>query len=170
MNFDELAYPEKIIIDGIEHKGSRKTGSDSVKIPYTNAPDVGIGDKITQVSGKRNVLLKVLDASFLKNGSLGVGTNHPHMLTLKVNNMTESEHADKKKSSTINIGSLNAQQVQVGDNNSQHCNISFQELVESVAKSDDKDAKSNLKSLLENSTVGSIVGAGAGTLLNLLTL
>ncbi|GAD69528.1 hypothetical protein VPR01S_35_00130 [Vibrio proteolyticus NBRC 13287] len=68
----------------------------------------------------------------------------------------------------INIGSINSKQVQVGNHNSQVTNINVQELVEKVAQSDDEEAKSILKSLLENSTVASVVGAGLSGLIGLL--
>ena len=57
---------------------------------------------------------------------------------------------------------------QIGESNHMLVNISITELVEKVAKSGDPQAKSVLKQLLENSTVASIVGAGASALLNLL--
>jgi hypothetical protein len=137
-------------------------------IPYTEEPDVGIGDIITQKSGKREIHLKVLDASFLKGGSLNVGTKHPHMLTLKVENTTAQAHMTNSQNSTINIGSVSGEQIQVGNHNSQVTNINFQQLVEHVARSQDEEAKSTLKSLLQNSTVVSLLGAGAAALLNLL--
>ncbi|HGS4883505.1 TPA: hypothetical protein ACMDSJ_004609 [Vibrio parahaemolyticus] len=68
----------------------------------------------------------------------------------------------------INIGSINSKQVQVGNHNSQVTNINVQELVEKVAQSNDEEAKSILKSLLENSTVASVVGAGLSGLIGLL--
>ena len=68
----------------------------------------------------------------------------------------------------INIGSINSKSVQVGNHNSQVTNINVQELVEKVAQSDDEEAKSILKSLLENSTVASVVGAGLSGLIGLL--
>ncbi|WP_299668206.1 hypothetical protein [uncultured Psychromonas sp.] len=68
----------------------------------------------------------------------------------------------------INIGSITSDKVQVGNNNSQVTNIHFQEIVEKVAASNDPEAKSILKSLLENSTVGSLLGAGASALIGLL--
>ncbi|MCV5916827.1 hypothetical protein OFN60_25700, partial [Escherichia coli] len=40
--------------------------------------------------------------------------------------------------------------------------------VEEVAKSNDPEAKSLLKQLLENSTVGSVIGAGASALISML--
>jgi predicted nuclease of predicted toxin-antitoxin system len=74
-----------------------------VLVPYTDEPDVGIGDVIIQKSGKREIHIIVIDASFLEEGSLGAG-KHPHMLTLKVENTTSQPHV----TSTFNIGSINA--------------------------------------------------------------
>lgn len=68
----------------------------------------------------------------------------------------------------INIGSINSDQVQVGNHNNQITNINVQKLVEKVAQSNDEEAKSLLKSLLENSTVASVVGAGISGLIGLL--
>lgn len=68
----------------------------------------------------------------------------------------------------INIGSITSEQVQVGNHNSQVTNINVQELVEKVAQSNDEEAKSILKSLLENNTVASVVGAGLAGLIGLL--
>lgn len=168
MDFDKLAYPEIIIIDGVEYKGQRNMSKGQVLIPYSEEPDVGIGDVIVQRSGKREIHLKILDASFLEGGSLNVGTKHPHMLTLKVENTTAQPHVAKAQSSTFNIGTITGDQVQVGNDNSQVTNINIQQLVESVAKSDDEEAKSALKKLLQNSTVASLIGVGAGALLGLL--
>jgi len=68
----------------------------------------------------------------------------------------------------ISIQSITSGNVQVGNNNSQVTNIHIQEIVEKVAASNDPEAKSILKSLLENSTVGSLLGAGASALIGLL--
>lgn len=68
----------------------------------------------------------------------------------------------------INIGSINSEEVQVGYHNSKVTNINFQELVEKVAQSNDEEAKSILKSLLENNTVASVVGAALSGLIGLL--
>ncbi len=168
MNFDELAYPETITIAGIEYKGQRDMSKGQVLIPYTEEPDVGIGDIITQKSGKREIFLKVIDCSFLKGGSLNVGTKHPHMLTLKVQNTTAQPHLPQHKSSTFNIGSVSGSNVQVGNNNSLGVNINIQELAERIAESGDEDAKSKLKEFLDNSTVASVIGAGVSGLLGLL--
>ncbi|MDR8444842.1 hypothetical protein FPK32_25700, partial [Acinetobacter baumannii] len=77
-------------------------------------------------------------------------------------------HRTAKSMNTFNIGSGSGEQVQIGESNHMLVNISITELVEKVAKSGDPQAKSMLKQLLENSTVASIVGAGASALLGLL--
>lgn len=168
MDFDKLAYPETLTIAGTEYKGQRDMSKGQVLVPYTDEPDVGIGDVITQKSGKREIHLKVIDASFLEGGSLGVGTKHPHMLTLKVENTSAQPHVTKHGDSTFNIGSINGENVQVGNSNALTTNVTIQELAEKIAKSDDPDAKSKLKEFLQNSTVGSLIGAGASTLIGML--
>lgn len=168
MDFDSLAYPEVIAICGVEYKGQRNMANGTVLVPYTETPDVGIGDSITQKSGSREIELRVTDVSFLPGGSLGVGTKHPHMLTLHVENVTAQNHAKKPAPTSINIGSISGQQIQVGNHNSQIVSITLQQLVEAVAKSGDEDAKSTLRKVFENSTVASLVGTGAAALLALL--
>lgn len=168
MDFDKLAYPETITISGVEYKGQRDMSKGELLVPYTEEPEVGIGDVISQKSGKREIFLKVIDVSFLEEGSLGVGTTHPHMLTLRVQNTTAQPHLPQNNTSTFNIGSVSGGNVQVGSNNSLNVNISIQELAESVAKSGDKEAASRFKELLNNGTVASIIGAGTSALLQLL--
>jgi hypothetical protein len=168
MDFDKLAYPEIIYINGIEYKGNRDMSKGQVKIPYSDEPDVGIGDIITQKSGKREINLKVIDASFLEGATLEVGTKHPNLLRLKVENTTSQAHVTNKKLSTINIGSISGEQIQVGNHNSQITNINIQQFVEHIAKSGDDEAKATLKTLLQNSSVASLIGAGASTLFGLL--
>ncbi|WP_413704967.1 hypothetical protein [Pseudomonas sp. Pseusp16] len=168
MNFNALAYPDKFTIGGSEFNGQRHLSKGTVLIPYTDEPDIGIGDVIIQKSGQREIELKVVDAQFLPGGSLGVGTSHKNMLTLKVENITAKPHVTTSHSSNYHIGSISGDQIQVGNNNSQTVNISIQNLAEAIAKSGDPEAKSTLRKLLENSTVASIVGAGATVLLGLL--
>ncbi|MCU5776339.1 hypothetical protein N5923_02350 [Erwiniaceae bacterium BAC15a-03b] len=168
MNFDAMAYPDLFTISGIEHKGRRDSAKKKVMIPYTEEPDINIGDELTQKIGKNHIILKVLDISFLAGGSLNVGTKHPHMLTLDVENLASNEHKPKSSQSTYNIGSVSGSQVQIGENNHLLINVSITELVEKVAASSDKEAKSTLKKLLENSTVAGVIGAGASALFALL--
>ncbi|WP_321778533.1 hypothetical protein [Sulfurimonas sp.] len=168
MDFEKLAYPEIVTIAGIEYKGKRNMLKGQLFIPYTKEPDVSIGDIIIQKSGKRKIQLKVLDTSFLKDGSLEVSTNHPHKLTLIVENITAKPHIVTNNNPSISIGSINGEQIQVGNDNSQIVNINMQQLVEHIAKSNDDEAKSILKSLLKNNTVASLVGASATALFGLL--
>lgn len=168
MDFDAMAYPEIIIIADMEYKARRDMLKGQVAIPYTEEPNAGIGDVIIQKSGAREIELKVLDVSFLKGGSLKVGTKHPNLLILQIENITANAHKPHSGKSTFNIGSISSQQVQVGNHNYQTINISVQNFVEEIAKSSDQEAKSLLRKLLENSTVGSLIGAGASALLGLL--
>ncbi|WP_281961501.1 hypothetical protein [Vibrio parahaemolyticus] len=82
----------------------------------------------------------------------------------------EWESKMSNNNNEFSIGNINATNVQLGNQNHQHnsINITLSNLVEKVASSDDDEAKSKLKEILENSTVASIVGAGASTLLSLL--
>ena len=168
MDINKLACPDIFIINSEELKGKRNTDDNSLKIPYTQTPDIGIGDIISQKAGMREISLKIIDVSFLEGGTLNVGTRHPHMLTLKTENTTAQEHSTKNDNSTINIGSVAGDQVQIGNNNNQITNLHFQQLIEQVSKSNDSEAKSLLKSLLKNSTVASVVGASVTALLGLL--
>lgn len=167
-NFNDMAYPDIFLISGKEFKGSRKTGKNQVDIPFTVDPQIELGDILIQKIGSREINLKVVDLSISKNGTLNVGTTHPHLLTLSVENLSSDAHRTTKSMSTFNIGSVNGEQVQIGESNHMLVNITINELVEKVAKSDDPQAKSMLRQLLENSTVASIVGAGTSTLLGLL--
>lgn len=168
MNFDTLAYPDTLTIKGTEYKAQRNISKGQVLVPYTDEPDVGIGDIITQRAGKREIHLTVIDASFAEGGSLGVGTIHPHMLTLKVENTTAQPHVTKHGVSTFNIGSISGENVQVGHGNTLTTNVTIQELAEKIAKADDAEAKSKLKEFLQNSTVGSLIGVGVSALIALL--
>lgn len=167
-DFDDMAYPDIFLISGEEFKGSRNTGKNQVDIPFTDEPKIELGDILIQKIGSRELSLKVVDLSISRNGTLNVGTTHPHLLTLSVENLSSDAHRTAKSMNTFNIGSVSGEQVQIGESNHMLVNISITELVEKVANSGDPQAKSMLKQLLENSTVASIVGAGASALLGLL--
>jgi hypothetical protein len=169
IDFDDEAYGDTFAIHGEEVRGNRNSSKRLVEIPYTEELDINIGDVIVQQVGTREIQLKVVDISLSKNGTLFIGTKHPHLMNLKVENLTEQMHSTRQvATSTYNISSINATQVQVGNNNSQIAHITIQELIEKVSKSHDPEAKLTLRKLLENSTVASIVGAGASALLGLL--
>ena len=166
MNLDAMAYPDTFIIQGKEHKGRRDIKKSQVSIPCTGEPNLAIGDIITQKAGRGSITLKIIDYSFLAGGTLNIGTRHPDMLDLKIENVTASEHTSKPQSSTIHVGSISGQ-VQVGNGNVQTNNISVQELIERVAASNDTEAKGMLAKFLNNSTVAAIIGAGAAALLTI---
>ena len=167
MDMNKMAFPDVFLVNGAELKGYRDMTNGQVKIPYTIAPDVGIGDIVHQKTDQGTVDLKVVDCSFLEDGTLQVGTAHKHLLKLMVENST-AEPFKTNKSSTFNIGSISGEQVQVGDSNIQMTNISLQQFVEHVAKNGDEKAKSKLKELLQNSSVASVLGAAATALFGIL--
>jgi len=166
VNINELAYPEVIIIDNIEYKGNRDIKTNTIKIPYTEEPDVGKDDIIKIKVGKREHQYKVSDCKFMKNATLQIGTNHPHILTLNVeDDFNKKETSD---SPTFNINSITAGQIQVGNNNTLSVNITLKEFVDKVSNTDDEEAKTLLKKVFENPTIAGVIGAGASTLFGLL--
>lgn len=165
MDIDAMHYQEKIFISGSEYEASRNRSTGEVNIPYTNAPDADIGDVITLKSGPSEISLRILDLSFIEGGTLNIGTTHPNLLQLTVENLTSAAHRTSTQSSTFNIGRIAAEHVQVGNQNSQTVNISIQHLTEKITHSSDPEAKTLLKKFLENSTVGSLIGAGVSALL-----
>jgi hypothetical protein len=168
MDFDAHAYPDTFDIGGASLKGRRDRAKSEVYIPYSEEPNVAIGQTISQRSGSNVIELKVLDADFLPDGSQMVGTKHPNLLTLHVENLTAAGQRTPPPASAINIGTLNGQNVQVGNQNHQAITISLAQMVERVAASNDAEAKGKLRSLLENSTVSAIVGAGVTALIGAL--
>ena len=167
MDFDEAAYPDDFDIAGVVYKGSRDRKKGEVQIPYTDPPLVRIGDVITQRNGPNEYQLKVMDADYQKDSSLEIGTEHPHILSLSVQNLaTAALHP--KPAPSVHIGKMSAKQVQIGDHNSLTVTVTLAEVVSKVAAGDDQEAKGLLKRLLENNTVAAVVGAGASALLGLL--
>ena len=65
--------------------------------------------------------------------------------------------------------SNHSENVQIGDSNMQNVTINLQVFVENVAESDEEEAKSKLKSLLQNSTIARFVVAVVSVLIRLLT-
>ena len=168
MNFDEMAYPDEFEIAGVKHKGQRNRSKGEVLIPYTMPPQVRIGDTVVQYNGPNRLLLRVDDADFMDGGSLGIATSHPHMLTLAVTNIESDALKPRQSAGSVSIGTVSAQQVQIGDNNFISLNITVQELVRQVAATGDTEAKGLLRRLLENNSVAALLGAGATALLGLL--
>ena len=82
--------------------------------------------------------------------------------------LSELTNPRSAASHSINIGNISGSTFQVGNDNSLSVHVSVQELVENIAKSNDLEAKSKLKELLNNATVAGLIGAGAAALLALL--
>lgn len=159
MNFDALAYPHKFEINGNFYIGSRETPGNNIRIPYSIEPEIRTGDVLKQRMGSEDLMFKVIDIDFLEGGTFKVGTKHPNMLTLTVENMTAASH-QTPFSASLSIGAIHAEQVQVGNHNQQITNITLHEVVQKVAEQGDFQTKNLLRQLLENPTVSSVVGAG----------
>lgn len=167
-DFDEMAYPDDFLISGQDYKGSRNAGKKQVNIPFTDNPIISLGDILIQKVGGTELNLKVIDISISRNGTLNNGTSHPHLMTLTIENLTSDALKAKKSMNTFHIGTVSGEQVQIGENNHLQVNITITELAEKISQSNDQQAKSILKQLLENNTVASLVGASASALLGLL--
>ncbi|MGO4003345.1 hypothetical protein ABVN23_19905 [Pseudomonas fluorescens] len=157
---DKVAIGEKILAC------ARKPKEGILYIPYTTALNVNLGDIATIDVGSQSLELKVVDVASYP--SQEIGTKHPYILELHTENISSSIHKSKEVTHMISIGTLNGQQVQVGNGNTQNINITIEQLAKEVAKSDDPKAKSLLRGLLENATVSSVIGAGVSGLIGLL--
>ena len=91
-------------------------------------------------------------------------------ITLSGRGLLAQLRAPKKEDtpSSIHIGSISGGTFQVGNGNALTVNLTIQDVVEQVAKSDDQEAKSILKELFNNATVATLLGAGASALMTLL--
>lgn len=73
---------------------------------------------------------------------------------------------------SIKIGNITGGNQQLGNHNTQNnndINIDLKTLINQIEKSEDKEAKSKLRELLNNSTVASIIGASIPTIMQLLS-
>lgn len=145
MESDKLTYPEIIIIDGAEHNGKRNMSKGQILIPYTDAPNVGIGDVITQKAGKKDIHLKVTSTSFIEDGSFGVGTDHPHLLAVKVANTSAQPRTSKKSSSTVAASSAPGEQIPDSTKRPRIKTISMQHFMKHIAKSGNEETPSTEK-------------------------
>lgn len=162
---DKFFYPDLVIINNEEYGAQKITKEGKVLIPCEDIPAITHGMVIEQKIGSLLIPLMITDFDFNEKGSLSMGTESPGLLTLYITNQAAEKHKPKPESNTINIGSISSNSVQVGNNNTQIHNATIKEIVKHVAESQDTDAKSKLKSLLENPTVSSLIGAGSSALL-----
>jgi len=156
----KTAWPDRVIIDGTEFKARRDAGEGSVNVPYTTAPEVSVGDVITQKVGRSEVSLEVLEVNFQPNGSLGIGTSHRHLLTLMVEGTTSQAHTSSPAEK--------AKPVAVPDRPVAIVYPRLDELVKKVAVSKDVGSRAVMLALLENKQVQALIGPGAAGLVDLL--
>ncbi len=87
---------------------------------------------------------------------------------IKHQNLSVQEAEKVVQNITYNFGSISAEQMQVGNDNTINVTINVQQLVEKVAASNDDEAKGKLRALLENNTVASLLGANVSGLVSML--
>ena len=153
MKSDKLTYPEIIIIDGIELNGKRNMSKGQILIPYTDAPNVCVGDVIVIKSDKKDTYLKVTGTSFVEDGSFGVGTDHPHLLALKVANTSAQPQALKKASSAAEASTTPGEQNIGSQKRTKIKTISMQHFMEHVVKNWGEEPTSTQKPLAQDAPV-----------------
>lgn len=157
-------------VDLIKADGTKKIegikASVQEKMTFIERSDVLIesGDLLQRRASNGSVSnYKVIDPGFHE----AFGSIAAHY-QIKHKNLSIQEAEKMVQNITYNFGSISAEQMQVGNDNTQNVTINVQKLVEAIAESNDHEAKSMLKSLLENSTVASVVGAGVSGLIGLI--
>lgn len=163
MNHMAHAYSETYLIADVEFKGGDVKGG-VVKIPYTDLPKIELGDVVYKKAGSGRIGYVVEDIS--KGVTLGVGTQHANLLVLKVK--SESELKKETGMQNISIASVTGENIQFGHGNTIVQTITIEDLVREIAKSDDPEAKSKLRSFLESPAAKIVLGAGVSVLLSLL--
>jgi hypothetical protein len=129
------------------------------EINYANFPLITIFKELYE--GK---LVSAIDASDL-GGSIYL---EPRITLLGREYLAKLNSPVIPAQGSITIGNISGSTFQVGNGNSLSVHVSIQELVENIAKSNDLEAKSKLKELLNNATVANLIGVGATALLALL--
>ncbi len=159
MKTDKSTYPEIIVIDGIEYRGKRNMSKGQVLIPYTDAPNVGVGDVIVNKTGKKDAYLKVTSASFIEDGSFGVGTDHPHLLGLKVVNTSGQPQASKKPATAAEVGPAPGEQLPDSQKRTKIKTISMQHFMRHIAKNWDEESTTTEKPLAQDAPANSATSA-----------
>jgi len=158
MKSDKLTYPEIVIIDGIEHNGKRNMSKGQILIPYTAAPKVCVGDIIVEKSDKKDTYLEVTNTSFIEGGSFGVGTDHPHLLTLKVVNTSTQLQAAKKTPSSAGVRSAPGEQHIDNQKRTKIKTISMQHFMKHVVKNWSEEPTATEKHLAQDAPADSATG------------
>ena len=164
MKSDKSTYPEIIIIDGIEHNGKRHMSKGQILIPYTDAPNVGIGDVIVNKTGTKDIHLKVTGTSFIEDGSFGVGTDHPHLLAIKVVNTSAQPRASEISTSTVVGNTTPGEQDIDRQKRSKIKTISMQHFMKHVAKNWGEETTATEKPLAQDAPVDRTISAETSAL------
>ncbi len=157
-------------VDLIKADGSKTVkgikASVQEKMTFIERSDILIesGDLLRRRASNGSVSnYKVIDPGF-HEAFHGIAAHYQ----IKHQNLSIQEAEKMVQSITYNFGSISAEQMQVGNDNTINVTINVQQLVEKVAASNDEEAKSKLRSLLENNTVASLLGASVSGLIGLL--
>lgn len=156
-------------IDVIKSNGDKFEGikaSVQDKETFINRSDIliEVGDLLQRRASNGSISnYEVIDPGFHET----FGSIEAHY-QIKHKNLSVKEAEKMIQSVTYNFGSISADQMQVGNNNSQHVTINMQQLIEKIAKSNDEEAKGLVRKLLDNKTVASVLGASASVLIGLL--
>ena len=168
----EASHNITFVIDGQEFKGTHgeKKGTITIFCDTKNLPNLRDGMEISEKHGNtenRLVVTKCLNIRDLN--LLGVA---PGKSLVDFSYITEAEHRRLEKAiQPMQVNNYNnSAPVFTGDNtsisDSFNGNITVEKLIEHVKNHGDDEAKSSLKALLNNSTVGSLLGVGASTLIS----
>jgi GNAT superfamily N-acetyltransferase len=150
MKSDKSRYPEIILIDGIEHNGKRNMSKGQILIPYTDAPNVRVGDVIVKTSGKKDEHFKVTNTSFIEDGSFGIGTDHPHLLALKVVNTSAQPQVSKTPTSTAEGRSAPGDNIPDRQRRIGIKTISMQQFMKNIAKNPGDESTATEKPIAQD--------------------
>ncbi|MCD9513878.1 hypothetical protein [Photobacterium carnosum] len=159
----------KDTVDLVKSNGERIEGikaSVQEKQTFINRSDILIeaGDFFQRKASNGSISnYEVIDPGFHE----AFGSIEAHY-QIRHKNLSTKEAEKMIQSVTYNFGSISAEQMQVGNNNSQHVTINMQQLIEKVAQSNDEEAKRLIKKSLDNSTIASVLGASVSILIGLL--
>lgn len=146
----DMVHNNTYIIDGKEYRGRYVNPKDVVHILCDKSvpPELKPGMLITEVVGNSSSSLIITKIGQLLD--LDNARQYPGKVILEFSCITEAEH----------------QRLSSGNNHptsGSSSNITITELIEHIKNSDDEEAKSTLRQLLYNPTVGELIGSDAET-------
>ncbi|MEG0056789.1 MULTISPECIES: hypothetical protein [Bacteria] len=157
---DDFFYPDKFEYKGITYKGQRSSNKLLILIDNEDCP-FDIGGVVIQKVGSKERAFKVTEWEV--QTSLGIG-GKPFLADLAVISL-DAIPKENPSGQTINFhGSVTAENLQAGNNNSLTQQISIEQLAKAINESNDPEAKGLLQKLLDNKTVAGILAATVGGL------